>query len=432
MFSLKVCSGCYQKKNISEFLNNNIISTTCNKCRNKNSNVKKRKRCEETALVLIDNKENARLPDQLSNIIYEYLLEVNETSEFLESEGTQFTIGEILHLEPLIEELPNTLTEEEKSKEIASKIVDLASKGDGYQYVYHSKQIQKSTILFHYWCNMRAELNKQSVKHKDPAKQRDTDSRIQRHLCGGCISIKIDHQSNLIFFKLDHRLHVRPDHIEVTDIIKEYIHSNIRLSASEIFYRIKEQKLFGYEMITKGQVYYWWTREAVLKYRRDDNEVNSAQLLLQEKCYSIIFQTKEPIESFGFITPFLSQLPHCALETIVTDATYNTNSTKHELYGIMGVVDGTSFPLSYLLVSAGKNRPITKILMGWYLALKEHGLNNVRIFLTDKDMAQINAAISVWPNAHIQLCLWHVKRAVDQHLSSKKNSTDTIQCSRST
>ena len=154
MFSLKVCSGCYQKKNISEFLNNNIISTTCNKCRNKNSNVKKRKRCEETALVLIDKKENARLPDQLSNIIYEYLLEVNETSEFLESEGTQFTIGEILHLEPLIEELPNTLTEEEKSKEIANKIVDLASKGDGYQYVYHFKQIQKSTILFHYWCNM--------------------------------------------------------------------------------------------------------------------------------------------------------------------------------------------------------------------------------------------------------------------------------------
>ena len=58
--------------------------------------------------------------------------------------------------------------------------------------------------------------------------------------------------------------------------------------------------------------------------------------------------------------------------------------------------------------------------MGWFSALKEYGVNNVKIFLTDKDMAQINAAKSVWPNAHIQLCLWHVKRAVEQHLSSKK------------
>jgi len=86
----------------------------------------------------------------------------------------------------------------------------------------------------------------------------------------------------------------------------------------------------------------------------------------------------------------------------------------------MGVVDGTSFPLSYLLVSAGKNRPITKILMSWFAELKEHGINNLKLFLTDKDTAQINAAISTWTNAHVQLCLWHVKRAVEQHLSSKK------------
>ena len=32
-------------------------------------------------------------------------------------------------------------------------------------------------------------------------------------------------------------------------------------------------------------------------------------------------------------------------------------------------------------------------------------MNNVKTFLTDKDMAQINAAISIWPNVHIQLCL---------------------------
>ena len=40
---------------------------------------------------------------------------------------------------------------------------------------------------------MRKKLDKHSLKHKNPAKQRDTDSRIQRHTYNGCISIKIDY-----------------------------------------------------------------------------------------------------------------------------------------------------------------------------------------------------------------------------------------------
>ena len=179
----------------------------------------------------------------------------------------------------------------------------------------------------------------------------------------------------------------------------------------------------GYELLTRGQVYYWWNRQAVLEYQRNNNEYISAQLFLQEKNYSIIFETTEPTKSFAFITPFLSQFPHDTFKTVVTDATYNTNVLKYELYGIMGIIDGTAFPLSYILVAAGKNRPITKILAGWFAALKMYGLNNVKNFLTDKDMAQINAALLNWPNICIQLCLWHMKRAVEQHLSSRKQVT---------
>ena len=129
MSTLKVCLGCYKEKDINEFLSKGITRATCDGCRNKNLNVKKRKKYETSAN---NNEENPKLPNQLSNTIYEYLLEINEASEFLESEGTRFIIGEILCLEPLIEELPTTLTEEEKSKRIASKISDLASEGDGY------------------------------------------------------------------------------------------------------------------------------------------------------------------------------------------------------------------------------------------------------------------------------------------------------------
>ncbi len=42
-----------------------------------------------------------------------------------------------MYLKPLIEELLITLNEEEKSKEIANKIVILASEKDGYQYTIY-------------------------------------------------------------------------------------------------------------------------------------------------------------------------------------------------------------------------------------------------------------------------------------------------------
>jgi len=124
----------------------------------------------------------------------------------------------------------------------------LASEGDGYRYIYHSQQ----KTVFYYWCNICKELDKHLLKHKNPAKQHDTNSRIQRHTCNRCISIKIDYQNNLLFFKLNHILHACTDHVKVTSIIKEYIHANIKLSASEIYYRIKEQQLSGYELLTKG------------------------------------------------------------------------------------------------------------------------------------------------------------------------------------
>ena len=35
--------------------------------------------------------------------------------------------------------------------------------------------------------------------------------------------------------------------------------------------------------------------------------------------------------------------------------TYNTNRTRHELYSVMAIIDGTEFPIPYLLLAAGKN-----------------------------------------------------------------------------
>src|SRR6266511_2360240 len=109
MFDI-VCSGCYQKKNKNKFLSKNIIRTTCNSCKKKKNIKKKQRYKEKTTKILFINdiKKNARLPSQLSNIIYESLLEISRTSEFLET---------------LIEELPITLNKKKEVKRLLIKLL---------------------------------------------------------------------------------------------------------------------------------------------------------------------------------------------------------------------------------------------------------------------------------------------------------------------
>ncbi|CAG8694102.1 18760_t:CDS:2, partial [Gigaspora margarita] len=49
----------------------------------------------------------------------------------------------------------------------------------------------------------------------------------------------------------------------------------------------------------------------------------------------------------------------------------------------------------------------------------EEGLVS-EFFITDKDFSQISAAKHVWKGIKIQLCLWHIKRAVETRLANNK------------
>jgi transposase-like protein len=107
------------------------------------------------------------------------------------------------------------------------------------------------------------------------------------------------------------------------------------------------------------------------------------------------------------------------------DATYQTAKGRFELYGIVGSIKGAGFPIAYLILStkASNNEeqmePRTKALAGFFRSLCDKGLRP-QYFYTDKDFAEINAAKEVWPNADIQLCQWHLERAIRQKLKSRK------------
>jgi hypothetical protein len=92
----------------------------------------------------------------------------------------------------------------------------------------------------------------------------------------------------------------------------------------------------------------------------------------------------------------------------------------------MGEVEGIGVPLGYCMMSTATSIEKDKRAraLGAFLDCmkNKYGLDP-QIVHTDKDAAEIKAMRMVWPKAKHQLCLWHLKKAVQSRLSKAKLST---------
>lgn len=97
----------------------------------------------------------------------------------------------------------------------------------------------------------------------------------------------------------------------------------------------------------------------------------------------------------------------------------------------MGEYDNARFPLTYLLstASAIDQQKRMKALSAWAQCLRnQYGV--IPIFIhSDKDMAEIGCAKSVW-EVKVNLCWWHLRRAVRTHLAKAKLSTSPYNVDR--
>jgi hypothetical protein len=111
------------------------------------------------------------------------------------------------------------------------------------------------------------------------------------------------------------------------------------------------------------------------------------------------------------------------------DATFGTNNMAMTLFAVLAEVDGTGVPLAYCFMDTYKDNnkgnrhaepeAIIDILGQFLRPLQASGLDPT--FLgTDKDMSEIFAIRQVWPNATIQLCYWHARRAIRAKLTSSR------------
>lgn len=238
---------------------------------------------------------------------------------------------------------------------ISNHLIKNIQAGDGYCYIYHTKNTHKKSVTAIYKCNCRIDSVKKPRKHLEKEKLHDTAPRLNRYDCNGNVSIQIDIENKLVTIKINHQLlHPRPENIAATNEIKEYITNNLDYTASELYKKIVNNKMDGFNTLTVDQVYYWWSKANMVRYKRDDSESLSAQLY----------------------------------------------------------------------IAANKNRDMRSVLTKWFLCLLNHGIDNVKIFLSDKDFAQISSAQAVWKNVNVQLCKWHVNRAIKQKLSSSKVSSN--------
>lgn len=97
--------------------------------------------------------------------------------------------------------------------------------------------------------------------------------------------------------------------------------------------------------------------------------------------------------------------------------TDNTNKSNLELYTVIGEVDNAGYPLAYCLLTSAtaivkKKRQST--LAGFLGRVKETYDLHPRFAQVDKDFAEIAALREVWPSAKIQVCWWHMKRALQE------------------
>ena len=111
----------------------------------------------------------------------------------------------------------------------------------------------------------------------------------------------------------------------------------------------------------------------------------------------------------------------------------NTNQGELELYAVIGEQDNRGFPLAYCLVSTASSVADSKhqIALTAFLSNLRNAYDLQPHFIhTNKDIAEIHAAQTVWPESKHQLCWWHLREALRRRLAKAKLSTTPYDAAR--
>ena len=254
--------------------------------------------------------------------------------------------------------------------------------------------------------------------------------------------------------KFDHLYHQQPTYTyrenRLPQVAINWIKTNLNhnLRKVEFHKRLSEEKLIDPTKHTYHQVYYWALKLSAGQYITNiKNQVISTKDYIQRPelinaGYKLILHIENDfVRALGFTTPFMNNISKNNINELIIDSTFKTNQEKFELFALIINCGGFGMPLAYLYLdtfTASEDllrNPINNInnrvmaLTVFFQSIRAEQILPSFILL-DKDMGQIAAVQEAWSwTTNIQLCLWHIERAIDRKINEKnhKSSQYSIQ-----
>jgi hypothetical protein len=293
---------------------------------------------------------------------------------------------------------------------------------------FSHKKTHWDKIKFIYHCCQDADHTDTSV-----ACGKQDKPRIERFKCQSKLILKPSLEQRTLGISMYHRHHIpyfdRQLSAEVMQFVLDWTATK---TSAEIYQDLQSSKPLGWEYASPSQVYYQWQKSNSSIWRRDPDPFYSAQNLLSERTDVRTSNYRvDNVRGLAFyISDSISALaPHA--KELAMDATFGTNNAGMDLFAVLAELDGTGVPLAYCFVDIVENNKknerrampgaISSVLCQFLQNLRASDLDPT-FFGTDKDTSEIFAVRQIWPNAIIQLCYWHVRRAIRTKLASAQKT----------
>ena len=290
----------------------------------------------------------------------------------------------------------------------------------GFRFRHHGTETQNKAQVSRYFCSQ----NKQKEQDSKGKGKRDI-LRSERFECDGRMTMRVYLEGRILVLTIKHLHHAPYANIDLDATVQDFVDTRIAESTpSQIYRDLMASDIPGTTSVTQNQVYYRWQQGNASNWRRHIDQFQSAITFLSEPlatalCDTTIFTSGNLRGLALFVRESMSSL-YAEAKELSMDATFGTNNTGMDLFAVLAEVDGTGVPLAYCFLGVtpsadGVRRAdagaLTHILEQFLRRIRSAGFSPT-FFGMDKDASEIAAVKLVWPEATLQLCYWHVKRAV--------------------
>jgi hypothetical protein len=307
-----------------------------------------------------------------------------------------------------------------------SQLAEIIWKKGGFRFWHRTTNWVNRAYV--YFCSQDEDHAQESVAQG----VRDTP-RITRFPCKSRLTFRPSLGDRTLAVNLQHTYHAPYTDHQLSPAVVEFIQGrNAVATPAEIYRDLQVSQPLGWQFAAPYQVYYLWQQSNSSIWRRDQDPLVSAQVLLSEnrECTSSQYSAGNLRAIAFYVSDSVNTLASRAKE-LSMDATFGTNNMAMDLFAVLAEVDGTGVPLAYCFTELFKDNgrgvrraesgALTAILEQFLRPLQASGFNPA-FFGTDKDISEILAIRQIWPETTIQLCYWHARRAVRTKLTSSRET----------